>query len=55
MSQAPRFNASNTLPAASKITSSRGRPSRFASSRARSTVTPNASPFGPFGANTELP
>ena len=49
------FSASNALPAPSKMTRSTGTPSRLASSRASSTVTPSASPFGPFCASTLLP
>src|SRR5712691_6194829 len=55
MSHDPDLRASNTLPAASKGTSSTGRPRRLASSRARSTVMPRGSPpAGSFCARTML-
>src|SRR5262245_3032424 len=51
----PAFIASNTLPAASKGTSSIGTPARRASSRERSTETPLGAPSAPFCASTALP
>jgi hypothetical protein len=55
-SQAPLCSASNTFPAASKVTYSIGTPSRRASSRARSPDTPRGSPpAGSFWASTLLP
>src|SRR5262245_21843284 len=51
----PPFSASNTLPAASKGTSSIGTPVRRASSRERSTETPLSAPSAPFCASTALP
>src|SRR6476661_892712 len=56
ISQAPRASASNTLPAASKVTNSIGTPRRLASSRASSADTPRGSPLaGSFCASTTLP
>src|SRR5919204_2885945 len=56
ISQAPRASASNTLPAASKVTNSIGTPRRLASSRASSVDTPRGSPLaGSFCASTTLP
>src|SRR5262245_52381574 len=56
MSQAPFCTASNTLPAASKVTNSIGTARRLASSRASSDETPRGSPLaGSFCASTVLP
>src|SRR5215467_6361947 len=56
MSQAPFCTASNTLPAASKVTNSIGTARRLASSHASSDETPRGSPVvGSFCASTLLP
>src|SRR5436190_3294508 len=56
ISQAPCAKASNTLPAASKVTNSTGTPRRLARSRASSVDTPRGSPLaGSFCASTTLP
>jgi hypothetical protein len=55
MSHALALTASNTLPAASKNTSSTGTPNRFPSSWASSTETPPGSPDAVFCASTGLP